>query len=608
MTTSLETFLLLSPEIALVVAGLVAFLAGGFCGFRQGWLVAVLGIAAAAALAAGLAAPGAELLATPPGTGITSGSGGIVIDGFSSFIRWAVLGLGGLLALVQSGDQFRAAVSRGSGLHRGGTGEDAGTFLFLLAGLSLVGVADDLVLLFVGLELVSIPTYILLALKRTDARGQEASLKYFFLSLVASAVFLYALACFYGIGGSTSLPVIGERLRSPDAGVAGMLSAGWRVMLLPAALGMAIVGAAFRLAAVPMHFYAPDVYEGTSPGNAALLSTLPKIAGIVVLARLVGLAIAPEGTIALEGTAAAAAGPAATAHLDIVWKLTAILAAVTMTVGNVMALWQRNLRRLLACSSIAHAGYLLVGVAVAAAAAATRADAPLGAAGGIDTGWTFALGGMTATLFYLTTYAVATIGLFGGLAYLGHRWPEWTGGSGPRPPREEISLVDDLDGLSSTNPVAAFALAVFLLSLAGIPPLPGFWGKLGLATAALQVDWNAPIDYGSRRAAFIALAIVLVLNAAIAAAYYLRIIAAAYFRTTKRGVQADGGLAAGVAMLVSLALVLGLALRPQGLFQAATRAGEAVSGILPVETAATTMATRDVTTTSDAFAAPVSQP
>jgi NADH-quinone oxidoreductase subunit N len=595
MTTSLETFLLLSPEIALVVAGLVAFLAGGFYGFRQGWLVAVAGIAAAAALAARLPAPGAELIAMPSGTGLSSGSGGIVIDGFSSFIRWAVLGLGGLLALVQSGDQFRTAVSRGPGLHRGGTGEEAGTFLFLLAGLSLVGVADDLVLLFVGLELVSIPTYILLAIKRTDARGQEATLKYFFLSLVASAVFLYALACFYGIGGSTSLPVIGERLRSPDAGVAGMahmLSAGWRGMLLPAALGMAIVGAAFRLAAVPMHFYAPDVYEGTSPGNAALLSTLPKVAGIVVLARLIGLAIAPEGT------ATAATGPAATTHLDIFWMLTAILAAVTMTVGNVMALWQRNLRRLLACSSIAHAGYLLVGVAVAAAAAATRAEAPLGAATGIDTGWTFALGGMTATLFYLATYAVATIGLFGGLAYLGHRWPEWNGGSGPRPPREEISLVEDLDGLSSTNPVAAFALAVFLLSLAGIPPLPGFWGKLGLATAALQVDWNSPITYGSRRAAFIALAIVLVVNAAIAAAYYLRIIAAAYFRTTKRGVQADGGLAAGVAMLVSLVLVLGLALQPQRLFQAATRAGETVSGILPVATAASTMAEHDVTAVS----------
>ena len=247
-------------------------------------------------------------------------------------------------------------------------------------------------LLFAGLELVSIPTYILLALKRTDARGQEASLKYFFLSLVASAVFLYALVCLYGMGGSTDLQAIAARIRSEATGRTVQT-------LLPLAAGLAIVGAAFRLAAVPMHFYAPDVYEGTSPGNAALLSTLPKLAGIVILARLVAL-LSP------------AASP------DLLWRIMVMLAAVTMTVGNVMALGQRNLRRLLACSSIAHAGYLLVGVAVAASGSETATVA----------------GGFSATLFYLATYAVATIGLFGGIAYLGHRWPEWTSGGGPPPP------------------------------------------------------------------------------------------------------------------------------------------------------------------------------
>jgi NADH:ubiquinone oxidoreductase subunit 5 (subunit L)/multisubunit Na+/H+ antiporter MnhA subunit len=217
-----------------------------------------------------------------------------------------------------------------------------------------------------------------------------------------------------------------------------------------------------------------------------------------------------------------------------------------MTVGNVMALVQTNLRRLLACSSIAHAGYLLTGIAVAAAAASVGATGDRDAVTA-DATWLAGLGGATATLFYLATYALATIGIFAAIAYLGHRWPEWTSGSGPRPPRQEITSVEDLDGLSGTNPVAAFAIAVFLLSLAGIPPLPGFWGKLTLATSALEVDWNAPITLGSRRAAFVALAVILVLNAAIAAAYYLRIIAAMYFRSTKRGVQADGGLAAGIA-------------------------------------------------------------
>ena len=564
MGTSLETFLLVAPEIALVVAALVTYLGGAFLGLRHGWLLAVAGIAGAWSLAGGL-----------PAEGVAMTSGGVRLDAFSSFIRWTTLGLGGLLALVQSGDLFATAVSRGPGLRRGGTCEEAGTFLLLLAGLSLVGVADDLVLLFVGLELVSIPTYILLALKRTDAHGQEAGLKYFFLSLVASAVFLYGLVCLYGIGGSTNLAVIGERLRSTDVRVSGTA-----VVLLPAALGMLVVGAAFRLAAVPMHFYAPDVYEGTSPGNAALLSTLPKVAGIVVLGRILGLAIASTTD----------PGPAARAHLDLLWQLAAAIAAVTMTVGNVMALLQRNLRRLLACSSIAHAGYLLVGVAVAAAAASARTDMPLGGGlqgpdGAIDRGWVFGLGGMTATLFYLGTYALATIGVFGAIAYLGHRWPEWTSGSGPRPPREEIATVDDLDGLASTNPVAAFALAVFLLSLAGIPPLPGFWGKLALAASALQVDWNAPVAYGSRRAAFVALAVVLVINAAIAAGYYLRIISAMYFRSTKRGVQADGGLAAGVAMIACLVVALVVAVQPRGLFLAASKAGDGIAGLTPPPTA-----------------------
>ncbi len=527
-TTSLETFSLLAPEIVLVIAALVAYLGGAFMGLRAGWLVAAAGIAASMLVARGQAADPAF-------------SAGVSIDAFSTFIRWTVLSLGILLCLVQAGDLFASAVSRGPGLHRGGTCEEAGTFLLLLAGLSLVGVAGDLVVLFAGLELVSIPTYILLALKRTDARGQEAGLKYFFLSLVASAIFLYALASLYGIAGSTDMAAIAASLSADGAGRIAQA-------MLPLAIGMAIVGAAFRLAAVPMHFYAPDVYEGTSPGNAALLSTLPKVAGIVVLARLVAM-VTP------------AAGP------DLLWQILVVLAAVTMTVGNVMALWQSNIRRLLACSSIAHAGYLMVGVAAASAGAVS---------GGTHL---FAAGGMSATLFYLATYAIATIGLFGAIAYLGHRWPEWTATSGPRPPREEISSVDDLDGLSGTNPVAAFAITVFLLSLAGIPPLPGFWGKLALALSALGVDGTAAIDSGSRRAWFVGVAVVLVLNAAIAAAYYLRLIAAMYFKTTKRGVQADGGLAAGVAMLACLVLVATVSIRPRGLLAAASRAGESLTPV-----------------------------
>jgi NADH-quinone oxidoreductase subunit N len=202
-----------------------------------------------------------------------------------------------------------------------------------------------------------------------------------------------------------------------------------------------------------------------------------------------------------------------------------------------------------------------VGVAAAAASANTT---------------TARLGGVSSSIFYLVTYALATLGIFAAVTYLGHRWPEWTAGSGPRPPREEVATVDDLDGLSTTNPVAAFALALFLLSLAGIPPLPGFWGKLFLVTSALEVDGDSALTLGTTHGWFVALSVLLVINAAIAAGYYLRIIAAMYFRTTRRGVQADGGLSAGLAMLLCTVLVLMVTLQPRGLFVSSARAGDAV--------------------------------
>jgi len=501
-----------------------------------------------------------------------------------------------MLALVQSGEYWKAAVQDDDAEQRRRiTCEEAGTFLILLAGLSLVGLANDLVLLFIGLELVSIPTYILLALKRTDAAGQEASLKYFFLSLVASALFLYSVVCLYGLGGSTSLPAIGNQLQSLGCTVApvaessiaaGMITVSMAAVLLPVTLGMAFAGATFRMAAVPMHFYAPDVYEGTSTSNTALLSTLPKIAGVVMLSRLIALAIPPLGSQQNSG-------PVAETLLLQSWQVLAVIAAITMTVGNCMALLQNNLRRLFACSSIAHAGYLLVGLA-ALAAAATPGQRPFGGESIEETA--LALNGLGSTLFYLATYVVATIGFFGGLTYLGHRWPEWSTSSNKQPQLEEIKTVDDLNGLSSTNPVAAFCLATFLLSLAGIPPLAGFWGKLSLLTASLSVDSGSAV-FGDRKDWFLGLSVVLVLNAAIAAAYYLRLITAMYFKSTDKGVQADGGLSAGLAMIVCLIVLVSISIRPQGLFNSALQAGNALSGTIVTETMA--LFTTNTSTTSN---------
>ena len=574
MTTSLETFLLLSPEITLFLAALVAYFAAAFSGLRAGWLVAVIGLGVAILISG-----------SQPDSGASVSSGPITVDGFSFYIRILTYTTGLVLALIQSGDYWKAATQEdNSPLRQRGTGEEAGTFLILLTGLSLVGLANDLVLLFIGLELVSIPTYILLSLKRTDAAGQESSLKYFFLSLIASAFFLYSVACLYGLGGSTSLLAIGNQIQSLgsislttiEGSIAvGTITTSMAAVLLPVMLGTALAGAAFRMAAVPMHFYAPDVYQGTSTSNAAVLSTLPKIAGIVMLARLIALAIPPLGS-------GQTVGPVAGTLLLQMWHLIAIVAAVTMTVGNCMALLQNNLRRLFACSSIAHAGYLLVGLA-AVTAAATPEQGPLGGESINATALT--LDGLGSTLFYLATYLLATVGLFGGIIYLGHRWPEWSSSSNKRPKLEEIETVDDLNGLSTTNPVAAFCLATFLLSLAGIPPLPGFWGKLSLVTSSLSID-GGDAAFGDRKAWFIGLSIVLVLNAAIAAAYYLRLITAMYFKSSDKGVQADGGLSSGLAMVVCLVVLLSISIRPRGLFTTALRAGNALSGNIATETLA----------------------
>ena len=223
---------------------------------------------------------------------------------------------------------------------------------------------------------------------------------------------------------------------------------------------------------------------------------------------------------------------------------------------------------------------LLVGLA-AVTAAATSEQGPLG--GESITANALILDGLASTLFYLATYVLATVGLFGGLIYLGHRWPEWSTSSNKRPRLEEIETVDDLNGLSTTNPVAAFCLATFLLSLAGIPPLPGFWGKLSLVTSSLSIG-SGDSAFGDRRAWFIGLSIVLVLNAAIAAAYYLRLITAMYFKSTDKGVQADGGLSSGLAMVVCLIVLLSISIRPRGLFTSALRAGNTLSGNIATET------------------------
>ncbi|KKK62458.1 hypothetical protein LCGC14_3004130, partial [marine sediment metagenome] len=355
---------LLIPECVLIAVAVAIYVAGAFVEAPKRWSwIAVAGILAAAVA---LALQGGPSVVDGPLTG----------DSLAYFARWMALAFGALLVLLASRP-----------LATPGTPEYVGSLLLAIAGLMLVGGASELVLLFLGLELISIPTYILLYLGRRDSANQdpasqdsasqESAAKYFYLSILASAMLLYGFSFFYGTTGSTDLAAVHG---------AGDVSAGF-ADLTKVVLVLIIAGLGFKIAAVPFHFYAPDVYQGTTHANAAMLSVLPKAAGFVALVRLV--------VVAMPGMESYS------------WRIALVLSVATMTFGNVVALWQDNLRRLLAYSSIAHAGYMLIGLAVAAASNATGVPA------GLD--------GVGALLFYLCVYTAATIGTFAVLDYLGRR-------------------------------------------------------------------------------------------------------------------------------------------------------------------------------------------
>ncbi len=464
MNTSTIYFLL--PEIVLIAAAVFIYIAGAFLRSQKTWSwLALAGIVLAMAC-----------LSRQHGTA----DGGVLIsDGFTLYIRWLTMVLGFLLVLLN----FRP-------LTNGGTPEAIGSLLLVIAGGMLVVSAKDLILLFVALELISIPTYILLYLGPGDVGCQESAVKYFFLSVLASVILLYGFSFMYGVGGTMNLEGIRLAMTRLDDLPKGFDN------LAKLALLLTFAGLSFRLAAVPFHFYAPDVYQGTTNPNAALLSIIPKVAGLAVLVRLVWAAMPDVGPFA--------------------WQITAAVAILTMTLGNTMALWQDNLRRMMAYSSIAQAGYLLIGLAVALAE---------------GTGQPGSWDGIAALLFYLCVYAAATLGTFAMLEHLGQ-------------PSRRMESIDELAGLSRTRPLSAAMLAVFMFSLTGIPPLAGFWGKLQIFGSALNLSVATA---GNLRIWFLVLAIIGVLNAAISAGYYLRIVGVMYFRDPLATHRAEGGLGAWMA-------------------------------------------------------------
>ena len=510
------TIQLLVPEATLVTAAVVVFMAGAFASGRT--------IPAAISLL-GLLLTAIVLYRQDMNLGVLAGaevegSGPLIVDVFGHTARWGVVLLGFLFVVLSSG---RSAVDQSA--------EYLGSLLVILAGLMIVATTSELVLMFLGLEMISIPTYVLLYLGRRGAAGQESTVKYFFLSILSSAILLYGFSFLYGSAGSTSLADLQTVLSRAAGSETGLISAtGLGLLLVFAGLG-------FRITAVPFHFYAPDVYQGTSHTNAGLLSTLPKIAGLLALVRIAA-ACMPEMQ-----------------HLG--WKLSIMLAALTMTLGNVVALWQDNLRRMLAYSSIAHGGYMLIGLAVAFATAGA-ADQPT-------------LDGIGTVIFYMLVYALATIGTFAALSYLSRRG-------------QPIDEIDELAGLNQTHVVTALAIAVFMFSLTGIPPLAGFWGKFALFMAALDVDAGGSLG-GELRPWFVGLAVLAVLNAAISAAYYLRVVAAMYFRPAVGELRAEGGMGAYAVMLLCALATIGAGLRAGPLLQGSDMAGR--SAMVPPESSLT---------------------
>jgi NADH-quinone oxidoreductase subunit N len=384
------------------------------------------------------------------------------VDAFSIFFHMVVL-LVALAAILMSFEYLSVQHLK--------HGEYYGLILYGAVGMCLMSSAIELVLIFIALEISSISTYILAGFRRKHAESTESSIKYFLLGSFATAFFLYGVALMFGATGSTQVDTIAAALKNGAPTLAYV------------AVALMCVGLGFKVAAAPFHTWTPDVYEGAPAPVVALMSTGPKAAAFAVLLRV------------LFGTSAPG-------WFWLIW----VTAALSMTIGNLGALVQSNVKRMLAYSSIAHAGYLLV-----AFAAVKNLD-----------------NGISAAMFYAASYAAMNVGAFAVVSHFAN-----TG--------ERFVQIDDYAGLGKRAPVLAAVLTVFLLSLIGIPITGGFFAKFYVFSAAL-------------RSSLIWLTIIGVVNSAIGAYYYLRIIVMMYMREP----QSDAPVPEvpfGVALALSLSLV-----------------------------------------------------
>jgi NADH-quinone oxidoreductase subunit N len=398
--------------------------------------------------------------------------GSLVADRYALFFILLVCGASAVVMLMAIDFLETVAIRRG---------EFYALTLFATAGMVLMAMGNDLIVVFLALEIMSVAVYVLAGIARDEPRSTEAALKYFFLGAFATGFLLLGIALLYGATGATRLDLIAAALRA--GGVPGTF----------AELGMALllVGFGFKIAMMPFHVWTPDVYEGAPTAVTTLMAVGVKAAAFAAFARLF-LAYLPG--------------------LETAWtSVVMVLAALTMTAGNLCALGQRNIKRMLAYSSIAHAGYALVGMVAATPA------------------------GGASVLFYLLAYALTSLGAFGVVMALGRRGAE-------------NERLDDYAGLGFAYPGLALAMSVCMLSLTGVPPLVGFAGKFYLFSAAID-------------AGYVGLTVIAVLNSLVSAYYYFGVIRQMYMVDGAPVIDPLGSrpyLAAGLIVAVTATVLLGL--------------------------------------------------
>jgi NADH-quinone oxidoreductase subunit N len=386
----------------------------------------------------------------------------LLTDRFAMFFDFVIC-LGGAMAALLAGGYLPE-----HGLERG---EFYPLIMFSTVGAMMLAGAGDLLSLFIGLETMSLGVYALTGFRRGSRRSTEAAMKYFLLGSFAAAILLYGGALLYGATGHTDLAGIGERITSAGAGQ-GAVS----LPLVIVGLMMILVGLVFKVSAVPFHMWTPDAYEGAPTPATTFMAVAVKTAAFAMMMRVLLIAF----------------GDPESASWGAGWPpVIAALSAITMTVANVIAGRQESVKRMLAYSSIAHAGYVLVGVAATIRQSGHEAEG--------------------AVLFYLLTYTVSTAGAFGALILCGRRGAEATS-------------YEDLAGLARRHPGVALPFALFLLSLAGVPPTAGFFGKFYIFRAAIHGGGG-----------FYWLAVIGLLNSVISAYYYLRVIVYMYMREPAPG-------------------------------------------------------------------------